>query len=256
MITYEERPEIFREHFEECIEHLARLFNSKFPGGKKDRYTPVKKMMDFCGIMAEGTIRRWFLSPKNPPVGVVALKLMCYLDLNGYRVIEFERMPRNLRNLSELLGYSVITAEKVSDLLNCKQVSNVFGICRSDRGLSRDKEGKLWEICKENRDELERKKKDAFKNSRLDFLFATPSTPEVIEQQVLAMSEPQGSISSRRSATICIMRGLLGLLDEGLFQELSENDMSLLEQRDVILIADLSAKFSTINSYLMRTKRK
>ena len=113
----------------------------------------------------------------------------------------------------------------------------------------------MWSLWKSKRDELESKKKQAFKNCRLEFIFKSP-TLEQIEQRVLAMSEPAGSVSSRRSATLCIMRGLLTLLDEGLFKNLSDSEAENLDQADVLRIVDLSVHFSTMSSKLMRMKKE
>jgi hypothetical protein len=75
---------------------------------------------------------------------------------------------------------------------------------------------------------------------------------ENIEQQVLAMSEPDSSVDSRRAATLSIMKGLLGLLNEGLFRDLSDSSVENLSQTDILCITDLSVHFSTMSSGLIR----
>ena len=256
MAVNEERQEIFRDHFEECLTHFAKLFNSKFPSRKRGRMIHAKPLIEFCGV-TEDTAQRWLsVSGLNgSPVGEVLIRLTCYLDLHGYRIIEFERLPKVVRNFMELIGFGVLSADKATQLLDYHQNSEIYSVFRDEKNLGKDKENKMWEVWKSRRKELENKKGEVFKSSRLEFISKQGASTQ-IEQQVLAMSEPAGSVSSRRSATLYIMRGLLTLLDEGLFNNLSESEMEDLDPADFRCIGELSVRFSTISSKLMRVKKE
>ncbi len=250
----EERLEVFREHLKECVEHFGRLFNSRFPHGKRGRIKALKPLADFCGVTPE-TTQKLLDGLGSLPVGEVLIKLLCYLDLHGYRIIEFERLPRVLRNFAELIGFSVLSAEEALKCLGYHQASEIYVLLRGNRGLTKDKEEKMWSAWKLKREELESNKKHAFNKSRLNFIFESPALQQ-IEQRVPVISEPTGSVASRRFATLCIMRGLLTLLHEGLFKDLSESEVEELDQADIFRIGELSVHFSTISSKLMRMKKE
>ena len=100
MINETERtPEVFREHFEECLRHFANRFNAKHPPGKKGLPRIRKPIADFCGV-GDSAVQAWLSEDQGKsPVGEAEVRLKCFLDLNGYRIIELERLPR--RTLTE-----------------------------------------------------------------------------------------------------------------------------------------------------------
>jgi hypothetical protein len=121
-----ERHEIFRDHFEECIAHLARRLNEKMPQRTRGLFEARKPIAEFCGVN-DSAVVRW-LSETSPghPIGNLELKLKCLLDINGYRIIEFERLPTALRNFAELIGFGIVTAESASKIVGYTQVSSLY----------------------------------------------------------------------------------------------------------------------------------
>lgn len=245
--------EIFRGHTEECFSHLIKWFNSKIHRGQHGRFAAMKPMMDFCEISRQ-TVERWMdeslecISPK----GEILLKLLCYLDLLGYKVIEFERMPKVLRNFAELIGYGILSAQQASELVGYLSGSQqTYAVLWEKEGLGKDKETKMWEIWKERRDELDNKKQLALKSSRLEILFKPTPKEKPLVQQVLALPEPTKSFSSRYSAMLLIMEGVLMSFEEGMFDNLSPDDLATLNVRSCSTVLRLSTHLNALSSKLM-----
>lgn len=245
--------EVLRDHFEECFKHFGKWFNSKSPRGRRGRHETMKPLADFCGV-SDQTVQHWLDDTGRSPKGESYFKFMCYLDLHGYKVIEFERMPKVLRNFAELIGYSILSPEEAFRLVGYNDAYQIYAVLNEKDGISREKETKMWNIWKEKREELEQKKRQAFKSSRLEILFKPASSLKVIPgQQTLALLESiPNEFAKRRSATLHIMRGLLELLNEGLFENISEQEVANFDNADKLRIAQLSVHFSTLSSKLIR----
>lgn len=245
--------EVFRDHFAECLVHFGKWFNDKSPSRRRGRSETLRPIMEFCGVTL-GTVQRWVDEEGFIPKGESLIKLMCYLDLHGYRIIEFERMPKVLRNLAELIGFSLISAEEAASHTGYT-VSSLYEVLRGDAGSTKDKESKMFELWKEKKGELETRKHEASKSALLKILFKQPASRQ-IEQRTLTLLQSTGSISSRQMATLAIMRGLLGLLDEGLFSNLSSLELAGFENDDRVRILQLSTHFSVLSSKLIQTEKR
>ncbi|MGD0328143.1 MAG: hypothetical protein ABSB00_00295 [Minisyncoccia bacterium] len=153
----EEKQEVFRGHFEECLEHFGMSFNSRIPKGTR-RATQVKKpIADFCGVTIH-SVTRWLHNTGMFPIGEELIKLMCFLDMNGYRIIELERMPKVRRNFAELVGYGLLSGEQATILLGYASSSQLYEILRGDWNASEEKGQKMWNEWKRRKEELEKRK--------------------------------------------------------------------------------------------------
>jgi hypothetical protein len=252
-----ERPEIFRDHFRECLAHFARKFNANYPPGTKGLAEARQPLADFCGVTGH-TISRWLSASgaeQTFPVGEAEIKAKCLLDLNGYRIIELERLPKVIRNFAELIGYSVISPERGYQLLGYERVQQIYCVFRQIVGIAKDKETRMWEIWKEHRDELEKKKREVIKSCRCEFLLNNPASKPVQASLALA-SASKDILGNRRAAVLTILEGALQLLEGGLFDELSETELAdLRKSRQGGAILRLSAHLSALNSKLMKGKK-
>ncbi len=246
-----ERSEVFRDHFEGCLTHFSRWFSQKSPPRKRGRSAKIKPMMAFCDVGLQ-TATRWIDNPQGPlPKGECLMKLTCYLDLHGYRIIEFERMPKVIRNFVELIGFGIISADEASNLVGFSKASHLYEVLRCEENLTPYKSTRMFEIWKERRDELETKKREAFKSARLKFLYKVESS-QPIEQQVLTLLTPTTSLASRQKSALAIMRGLLGLFNEGLFSNLSSAELVGFENSDRLGIFQLSNHLTVLSSKLIQ----
>lgn len=243
-----------RGHLEECFEHLKKRFDSRVRRGQRGRSEAIRPLMDFCEINSK-TASKWMdLSVEYPlPRGTFLLKLHCFLDFHGYKVIEFERMPKVLRNFAELIGYGVLSVDEAYVLVGYLSAQQIHQVLWEREGLSKEKEGKMWEIWKERRGELEQKKLHAFKHCRLEILFELDPSAEPLSQQGILALDLVVEDGSRRSALIDILKGTCAFFDGGLFDNLTSSEISILRQsgghtihRLVAHLSSLSLKISAI----------
>lgn len=242
-----ERHEIYREHFDECIAHLARRLNERMPQGTKGLVEARKPIAEFCGVH-DNTVARWLseTSPSVHPTGEVEFKLKCLLDINGYRVIEFERLHVVLRNFAELIGFGVFTAESAAKLAGYTQTFFLYDVFRGKCGTSKEKEAAMFRVWKEKRDELERKKRDSAERYHIAFLDPPPAT--TLEPLIVPASVKNGMVATKRTAVLNVLKGLLGLLDEDPFKGLSESEFDTLRERHGSDILQLAARLNDLGS--------
>jgi len=240
--------EVMRGHLEECLEHLRRRFNSKIQRGQHGRSAAIKPLIDFCGINSQTALKLMDNNIESGhPRGKILLKLHCFLDFHGYKVIEFERMPKVLRNFSELIGYGVLSADEAYRLVGYLESQQIWQVVWEREGLGKEKEAKMWEIWKERRDALEQKKRDAFKDYSLEILYKADLSEEQFSQQgVLSLNLVSGD-SSRRLALIQILKGTLAFFDGGLFDNLTISEISELKQSSGHTIHRLATHLSSLS---------
>ena len=240
--------EVMRGHLEECLEHLRRRFNSKIRRGQRGRIEAVKPLMDFCEIGDQTALKLMDDDlESSPPRGRILLKVLCYLDFHGYKVIEFERMQKVLRNLAELIGYGVLSDEQSFRLAGYKTCRHFYSVLWNREGLSSDKESKMWEVWKSRRDQLEQKKSSAFENYNLQILFKPEQSTEQFGQQSLLTLNFVGGDASRRLALVQILKGTIGFFDGGLFNNLSSTEISDLKQSSGHTIHRLATHLSNLS---------
>lgn len=241
----DEVPEIFRDHFEECLTHFTRSFNSKIPKGSKGRTEAMLPMIDFCGV-GYFAVRSWFGDEGERPRGTPLIKLMCYLDAHGYRIIEMERMSKILRNFSELIGFSVMSAKQASDEIGFKNTSSLYEVIWERAGIGDDKESRMWNLWKSKRLDLENKKRQLLKSGRLNFLLQKPSDHAILSIGAPEVARLSNNPLKRREATVSIMKALLLLIEDGALQDLA-TDSSILG-----LLTQLTSRLSSVSSDLVR----
>jgi len=239
--------EVLRDHFEECFRHFGMRFNSMVSLGKHGRMKAMKPIMDFCDVTQQTAIN--WLNDESLPRGETFIKMTCFLDLNDYKVIEFERIPKVTRHFAELIGFGVLSSKQATELVQYKSASNLYNAIWGQEGLGKNKENAMWAIWKEKKDELESKKKEALGKYRLEFLSGS-AQPRQTEISIPVLPVVK-SLSSGYSATMFLMQGLLVLLDDGVLNTLSEQEITTLKQSGANTILRLSAHLSTISSKLL-----
>jgi hypothetical protein len=236
--------EVLREHFAECLKHFADRFRTKWPHGKKGLAKARKPIADFCDVN-ESAVKDWLSYTENPrpPVGETEVRLKCFLDLNGYRVIELERLSRTVRNFAELIGFGLLSGKNAGELLGYKNPGNLYPVLRGDEeygGVSKEREAKMFDLWKEKKDELEQRKREAAKRYRVSF------SRRIATKPILIVSPVETNVAGRRSATLKILEGSLALLGDGLFDKLSESELAALKESHGTIILQLSARLSAL----------
>lgn len=236
--------EVFRGHVEECVSHLANKIASRAPKGTRRSVSARAPLAQFCGVN-EDTVRRWFLDNGSLPIGEPLIRLICWLDLNGYRVIELERMSKVRRNFVELIGFGIITTIQARELLGYSSTSTLYQVLYGHQGVSGDREKKMWAIWKERKEELERKR-DALGSKR-----ELTSPTDMVASQAGKTPEVKVSRSSdRQTAILNLMGALVALLEERSGEKIVRDTLvGLRLSADTIL--RLSAHLSTLSSRIM-----
>jgi hypothetical protein len=247
----EDNKEVFRGHLEECFQHLKKSLDSKAPKGSRGALTVKKPIADFCGV-GVSSVARWFRRTGLLPIGETLIKLMCYLDMAGYRVIELERMPKGRRGFVELLGYGLLSGDKAIELLGYSENSTLLKVLQGHHGTSKDKEQKMWDFWKEKKEELEKTKEELQKQFGSRSL-GTKS--KVLPRTNVSKVSDQHVSATRQIAVVSIMEGLLKLLEEDSFGKLTNGNLAAL-QKSADTVLRLSAHLSALSSRLIMTDQR
>jgi hypothetical protein len=181
----------------------------------------------------------------------ILIKFICYLDLHGYRIIEFERLSRVQHNFAELIGYGILTGEQASLLLGYKNSWDFYSIFHERRTAGPDKEEGMYKLWKERREELEAKKEKAFDLYRVDIFSRAKQHGETSSLQ--DNSSKDNSKALQASVAIPLMKALLTVLGEQAPEELSEEDLGSLANEETTILR-LSSRLSTISLAVAGTK--
>ena len=249
----QEGQEVFRGHLEECLQHFGNALVARAPKGSKGSAQARQPMADFCGV-GISTVARWLYSIGSLPVGEPLIKLMCYLDLVGYRVIELERMPQGKRAFAELVGYGILSGEEAAKLIGYGNASSLYQVFRGMAGTSEDKDQRMWDAWKERRDVLARKKLEAAERCGKQ-----PVSKESIPATVAAPTAARKTAGTRThhlGVALSMMNGLVELLEDmPPFGELSESDRSSFVSGTETILR-LSAHLSALSSQLLTSRGK
>jgi hypothetical protein len=264
-------PEVYREHFKECLEHFGQSFNKLVRPGSRGRRDHIIPMAEFCGVSVE-TAHGWLSSPDvNFPNGETAIKLACYLSFHGYKIIDFERLPTVLRGFAELLGYGVISVSDALKVLNFSKTSHLYFILWDKTGTSQDKSDAMYRTWKDNRDQLNVKKQQAFDAARMRIFDIPPVAnttpvvptipesnvkPEVLPEAPAVPVEVSSNISDSLvvSVSVAMMLPLLTLFEQGPLGKLSEADLSKMRALGGYIIPKLTDQLNQLNEKLKGTQ--
>lgn len=167
---------------------------------------------------------------------------MCYLQMIGYRVIEWEKIPVARRNFAELLGFGILSVEQARVIIGYSTTTTTYQVLLGHYGTSKDKDGIMWETWKSKMGELEGVKSDALQKYRLDL--SSVKQPRTETQGQI----PQAIAPTRFTAISYFMDGLKALLEDKSFinTELDSADVAPLKET----ISRLQQVLSVIHSKL------
>ncbi|MCI0542393.1 hypothetical protein L0Y69_01375 [bacterium] len=122
---------------------------------KKEAEQAKKVLADFCGVQMS-TVKRWITGAGSS--GETWCKLACYLDAQGCKVIELERLPKVRRNFLEIIGFGILSGAEAASLLGYTEAYGLYGVLRGKENPSTDKEERMWSAWKAKREEIEERK--------------------------------------------------------------------------------------------------
>ncbi len=241
----DDKQEIFRGHVEECVRHLANLIAPQASRGSRELVEAKQQIADFCGTTVQAV--GYWLSGEMFPQGETLLKLMCYLDMIGYRIIELERMQRTLRNFAELIGFGIFSVKEAVTMVGYKSSSSLYCVLRGEEGVRQSKKDIMWNVWKEKKDELQLKWEKAHDVFALKISFESP-TREI--KPPTATKRPK-ALTTRHTGVVNIMEGLLVLLEAGEFDLSSRELVNALRGPAGNTILRLAAQLNTLSSKLV-----
>jgi hypothetical protein len=174
---YEDPPEVFRGHLDECLRHLGGLFDAKYPKNAKGARKAKQPMADFCGVQTK-TVVLWLAGEK--PVGLPLIKLVCYLQLLGYKILEYSRIKQARRRFAELIAFGLLAPEEACDLTGYATSAQIFSILKGQSEASEQKDQLMMDAWLARRAALEQKKLAARDAYRLDVALKTLANGEAV----------------------------------------------------------------------------
>ena len=100
----------------------------------------ARHVAEYCNV-TRNTAKSWFQDGGCPPGRESQIRLMCFLTALGYNVLEFERMGEARRNLTYLIGFSILTVEEAVKMLGCSNSCELFHIILDRRSVSQEQLG-------------------------------------------------------------------------------------------------------------------
>lgn len=238
--------EIYRGHLEECWQHFRARFLERYPKGIKGGGDAKKPTANFIGV-SPYTVTVWLHRHCNPE-GEQHLKLMCYLELNGYKIIELERLKPVLRNIVSLIGYGLLPIETVSKQLGFSNPSSLSQVIKGDFGTSDVKEQKMLDIWKAWRDRFEARVQVMQSKYLLE---DTPNAQTRSAAMVTSVRAAPGNCP--RVAAVRVAEALLVLLDGGTIQGMTESEWSEFQQENSSTFLRLSSHLSKLSARLVES---
>lgn len=261
-MTAQPHEEVFSGDWKECLRHFAQRITEIAPKGTQKAIQTRMPIAQFVGTSPK-TVTNWIYerTKGNHPTGEKLLRLICLMSMHGYHVKELERLNRgerlNLRRYFELIGFRVLDIEQAAKLIGYARGGRIMEILFLKEHAGKQKINSMNQVWQELRGELEQKKAEAQKylivglvqpdNNSNSVLSTLSNTPQSI--QITALSQNQ-------YGTLHIMRGLVELLQNGGFHNLSELELNALRDEGGNTILQLSTALADLNSRLFRSERK
>ena len=238
----EDRPEVFRGHIDECLRKFSVALQYYAPRHTAQSAEVKQAIASFCGA-GKSSVERW-LNAESVPKGDVIFKLMCFLDRQGYRVIELERLSKTKRSFVELVGFGILTLNQIAEQTGYTRGAKVAEIFHGKENFSKERELQLWEVWKPHREDIERRKQEVKQ------LFT--GAPEVGQETLQKSRVSRGKISVSLDERIVI--GAIGLLLQ-LLEHVPPDKMICMiggnSQDSVRSVLQLSARLNMISSSLI-----
>ncbi|MBD3359625.1 MAG: hypothetical protein GF365_02880 [Candidatus Buchananbacteria bacterium] len=233
--------EIMRGHLDECLANLNHKFANKEQAQTKQIL--LKSMADFCGVSTDST-RRWLHSINSLPISDKKIKLMCFLDLLGYKIIELENMTESLRGLTEIIAFNLINLSESTKLIGYSNTSRLIEIIYGKENPSPEKKRKVWDVWNAKRQELNQAKQTAFE-SLPDSIFKV-----LKDEQEFSVS----ATDSNEKAALCRanfdgMSNLLKFIRLPSFQNLTDQELfALLSNHDIKILTELADELQKLKN--------
>jgi len=251
--------EVFRGHFGECVKHLAERMAVFGKKGEHGIQVARKPIAEFCNVRPS-TVTRWFYEKSGPPLGETYIKMLCYLSMIGYTVIELEHMPQGRRGMLELIGFGLLSAKEASTIIGYINHQDLYRVLFGACGTSPDKDQKMWEIWKLRKEELQERRVEMAKQYIIHFpRQEQPVKLAIAEETIPPESEAAPSAASKppppRKPVIVLMEGLHSLLQANPLDKLSQEELGEFAEKSEVVYS-LSIQLHLLATRLAMLQQK
>lgn len=235
-------PQLFRGYFGECWEHFSNAFNLKFPPCTRNLSVMREPMKRFCSV-TDQSLRRWLSKEGTEPGGEIQFRLMCFLDLHGYKIIELERLPISARAMAEIIGYQIMSAGELAKKIGYAQTQTLYDVLHRNTPTSDAVATNMRTVWSERKQELAAKKKFCFDTMRMKFIL----------EQNLNVSGAQLTLAviagddQTHQIIISIMRALSGAFKQLDIEKMDSVDL-VPYTHELALVTELAGKLSLLSS--------
>ncbi len=232
-ITVVETPEVFRGHFDDCLDHLHRCLRSKFPKGSNGTIGALRPIMDFCKTDRK-TVVGWLESSGEKVTGEKKIYLFCFLDAVGYRVFEIRDLGQPRIDLLKIIGYGVMTCKQVAEACGYTNEQSLYRVLLRNLGVGNHANQLMLELRNSKKYELAVKEAEIKSTIKLDF-----SLTELFLQRNV-------------SSVMSIATGLLSMLETEEFGKVFIKSLANLPETDKRVIFKLSGKLDEYSAMIVR----
>lgn len=235
----DQEKDAFRGTMAECLADYGQELAAQRPVGSRGAKEARQPLVEFCGV-TPASVLRWF-TEQVPPVGSLSYKVMFFLELLGYRIIELERLNPSRKYAAELVGFSVLRPEELCKELGYNEPGNLYEALRNASELRADVSRRYWEVYLKHKPELMTKKAEA--RDRIQQLALSAAR--------VRRSKRLGHKPSSR-AIFTLMQALNELFEESDSEQFSSEELAGIDSSNRATLLALSTKMARITVKLAR----
>lgn len=240
------RPEIMRGHLDECFTHLKQRLNQQAHNSSHN-HEMMSALAVFCGC-SYSAVTRWQPGSGSMPLADARIKLMAYLDLLGYRVIELENMSTSFRALADLIAFGLIDPSQALIAIGYADIATLYKVIHGKSNASPEKKEKTGQLVKEKISEINPAKEKAYQKLPAFAAKLLPSSIE-IKPKIKETGLIGTSVNNSIQGLLSIMQGLDTLLNSEAVK-LTDQELALFPDFQKAIIARLAEKFKNLQMRL------
>ena len=238
----------FRGHIEDCLKAYVEAFSKMYPPGERNTGKAKIPIMEFCDA-ERPTLDDWFAGRSIPRADKL-IRLICWLDASGFQVIEFTSLDRSLRNFAELVGYGLFTVDDLGVKIGYGQTKHLSLAFQGKETLSDERRSMLWEIWKQNREALTKRKAEVRKQL---ICFQETSTETPVVKQPLP-THPRSN--GQATGLLLMIEGMLTMLGEEPLGNIPSSDFAHVSDTKIEKVSLLSMRLGELAVEITKARKE
>ncbi len=231
------RSEVFRGSLKECLAHFLERLNKVYPSGSMTVNQGRQPIADFCKVGIH-TVYEWGRPDSGLPPGVIGFRLACFLELQGYSVVEVTKLEALAKRVVELLGFTVIKPHQLQESLGFRNTSVMYAVLRGKRNMAHGKIEQMARVIQKHSSELDTRKEECRRKFIMTLGDEESITPGSADDSIAHETDLVPPNEDYGVAIPHFLRGLLALLR-------SERGVKFLRQ-DERLLVELTSELNRV----------